>query len=420
MTESFYFLNYLKDSGRLSPTQLEGLRHEYDRRIYAYGRHFRYPFTKRKGLGIVYDELLWYLRLLQQRCRNPKAADVVSNAYSVVNAELRSLGYSVVLPPWDGAVVGQHPSMMRSIRCVQRWFRDAEFKDLLTEAFIYQLTETEKYLREYFNNFRALIVPYDIIYFEHFAIHLFAEVNKPSFVFLHGLPGRYNAVDDQRAMYLLVWGEAIKAHYVRAGGKADRILVVGRPGLQGEPKPLKRASLDNVLVLTKSIPGGQPITGETHISDRGNLILYLYMVQDALYSLGVRQARFRPHPSESGAWYLNYIDTSFYRLDRAPLADSLSSASLVIGPTTTVFLDSLYAGKEYCVFEPSAGNIDIVNYSLVPPFDGSDHRVPVAKDVETLKNLLRAGAFTDQGVLDDYIARPFDLSILKTMILSGQ
>lgn len=416
MSTDRYLLDYLRQSGRIRGSYFESLRYEFDRRIYHYGSHFNGEYSTQSYLKIVKQR--WYekARAFVRRGMKLKKVDIQSNAYLVLNNELIQTGYSVILPPWRGEVLSDSFYVLKKVRSLENFFLKNEFNDILSKECMALVEATEAGLRAYYNRIRALIVPYDIVFFENLSIKLFREAGKPSFVFLHGLPGRYNSIDDQRADHLLVWGSAIKDHYVRAGGNPEKIHVVGRPGMPADPRPLRTASFDNVLVLTKSIPGAQPITGETHLSDRGNLIVYLYMVQDALRSLGVRQARFRPHPSENGRWYLNYIDNSFYRLDTTPLQDSLESSTLVIGPTTTVFLDALYAGREYCVFEPSDDGIDLINYSLVPPFDGSDPRVPVATDVDSLRSNLREGRHADQAVLDDYITRPFDLSILKTII----
>lgn len=416
MSTDRYLLDYLRQSGRIHGAYFESLRYEFDKRIYHYGAHFNVEYAPTSDLNNVKREIYQFVRSVVKGAYGYSEADIQSNAYSKVNVELRKLGYSVILPTWHGGILSNAQYVRKTVRSLERYFSKNNFNMILSDECSSLVEAVEASLRTYYKRIRALMIPYDIVFFENLSIKLFREAGKPSFVFLHGLPGRYNSIDDQRADHLLVWGSAIKDHYVRAGGNPASIHVVGRPGMPDQPRPLRTATFDNVLVLTKSIPGAQPITGETHLSDRGNLILYLYMIQDALRSLGVRQARFRPHPSENGRWYLKYIDTSFYRLDSAPLRDSLESSTLVIGPTTTVFLDALYAGREYCVFEPSDDGIDLINYSLVPPFDGSDPRVPVATDVDTLRANLRECRHTVQAVLDDYIARPFDLSILKTII----
>jgi hypothetical protein len=88
----------------------------------------------------------------------------------------------------------------------------------------------------------------------------------------------------------------------------------------------------------------------------------------------------------------------------------------VIGPTSTVFLEALYYGVNYVCFEPSIEDIDLLNFPLVPPFDGSDERVPIAKNEDELEKIIKRKILVNLEVFDDYIKTPFDLSFIKTMI----
>lgn len=152
------------------------------------------------------------------------------------------------------------------------------------------------------------------------------------------------------------------------------------------------------------------------LTDRGNLILYLYMVQSVLKKFGVKRVRFRPHPSENSAWYFKFIDKDFYQVDHENLQKSLQKSTIVIGPTSTVFLETLYNGVNYVCFEPSWNGMDLTNFELVPPFDGSDERLPVAKNEEQLECIIKEKTKVDISIFNEYIKTPFDLSFVKSMI----
>ena len=170
-----------------------------------------------------------------------------------------------------------------------------------------------------------------------------------------------------------------------------------------------------MLVLTKSIVGAHHSDGVI-LGDRANLILYLYSVEKILKSLGINCVRFRPHPSENENWYLKFINKDFYKFDNENLQKSIQNSSLIIGPTSTVFLESLYYGVNYVVYEPSINNIEITNCQLVSPFDGTDPKIPVAKTEDELEYILKNKILVDPTCFNDYISTPFDLSFVKKLI----
>jgi len=140
------------------------------------------------------------------------------------------------------------------------------------------------------------------------------------------------------------------------------------------------------------------------------------MVQRVLKGLGVTSVRLRPHPSASSAWYLKFVEGSFFRLDPFPLEQSLRRATLVIGPTSSVLLEAMYYGTNYVLFEPSKEDRDLVNYHLVPPFDGSDARIPLARDEKELESLLKNKIRIDCSAWHDYIQTPFSIDFMKQLV----
>ena len=92
------------------------------------------------------------------------------------------------------------------------------------------------------------------------------------------------------------------------------------------------------------------------------------------------------------------------------MSNSLNSTSLVIGPTSTVLLESLYANVNYIVFEPSTEGLDFLNYPIVSPFDGDDNDILVAKNQEELKKLIHEKSCVSEDALNGYFTSKFDFS----------
>jgi hypothetical protein len=264
-------------------------------------------------------------------------------------------------------------------------------------------------------NIAALIVPNDQSFFELLNILIFRDIKKPSFIFLHGLPCRYNIYDENQTDYLIVWGEKIKEHYTDVGFDPKKIFVSGHPYYKPKQKTILRNSLENILIITKSTEGAQ-YRDKVRIADRGNLVLYLYSIQNVLQKIGVKHVRLRPHPSESSAWYFQFLDKNFFRLDALELSKSLDQSSLVIGPTSSVLLQSLYHDVNYLIYEPTINNLNLIGFSLVPPFDGSNKKVPAAQNEQELSELLKDKISIDPSVINDYIQTPFDISFIKRLI----
>lgn len=141
------------------------------------------------------------------------------------------------------------------------------------------------------------------------------------------------------------------------------------------------------------------------------------MVQHVLESIGVKNVRFRPHPSENPNWYLKFIDLNFYSLDKEVLAVSLKESTLVIGPTSTLFLESLIFGVNYIVFEPLLSNgYTFDNFKPVPPFDNTDEKVPCASSLEGLLEILLSRKKVDTEILSDYCSTEFNDKLIINMI----
>lgn len=416
--QNFYLVRWLKENSGLEPDIIDSLKFELDKRLYYYGEQFAFPFEK-AGARLAMDRLKFgakekILRYKAAAPRGGKLPRICSNAYFQFNKAVAECGFDLRPVPWQPGGAGADKKLARLISKINCVLYSGDFKDLITPGFAADVAALKSGLKTWFEReeIRALTLPFDMPFFERLAIKVFRQLGRPSFVALHGLPGRYNNIDDNRADYLLVWGNRIRDYYAAAGVPAEKIFVTGHPGYPDIKQVAPRFALDNVLVISKSMNGAQH-SAEEVLSDRGNLVLYLYSIEAVLKAAGVERARLRLHPSESAAWYRRFLDGGFYTFDKDDLKTSLGKASLVIGPTSTVFLESLIAGVNYLIYEPAAGGLDLVNYPLVPPFDGSEPGVPAAHGEAELARLIEGKAAVKPGVLTEYIKPKFDTAFLQ-------
>ncbi|MFN4152659.1 MAG: hypothetical protein ACK4IX_17080, partial [Candidatus Sericytochromatia bacterium] len=266
-------------------------------------------------------------------------------------------------------------------------------------------------------NVKALFLAQDMNFFQKIIIKAFKENNKKSFIFLHGLPARYNNIDDNRTDYLLVWGDKIKENYINKGVDKNKIFSVGHPLYQKYERKNLRFSLDNILVITKSLPGA-PISSDEELlfQDRSRILLYLYSIQNTLSKFGVNNVRLRVHPSENINWYMKYVDKKFYTPDYNNLKESIEKSTLLIGPMSTLLLESIYYGVNYLLYEPNYEGYSLLNEKIVEPFDGSDKNIPVAKNEDELYEILKERVLVNPDCFHDYIKTPFDIKFIKDLI----
>jgi len=426
-----YLTKYIRENFDIETTIFDSIRYELDHHIYSYGQQFinarekgKSSFTKNilrnKAIEII-GKIIIILGCftLSKKATGRKA--ILSNAYFSINNELSKLGFDVYRPIWA------NPSRDTKIlidlktyyQCeyIKKALREEKFIDIIDNEFIEKICLLKSCLNDYYVRYQisALFIPNDVSFFENLSIQIFKEIERPSFIFLHGLPGRYNSIDENRSDYLIVWGEKIKEHYIQTGISEKKIFVSGHPYYKELKNKELKFGLEAPLVLTKSMLGA-PHSDGVYLSDRGNSILYLYSIQSVLSNFGVKQVRLRAHPSENSQWYLKFIDNDFFKIDSDSLQDSLHKSTVVIGPASTVFLESIYHGVNYICYEPSINNIDLMNSTLAPPFDGSDSRLPVAKNENELALIIKDREIVNINIFNDYVKTPFDLSFVSTLI----
>jgi hypothetical protein len=423
--KNFYILDFLKKNSNVDSKKLEILKQEFDFRFYSYGNQFKNPHENKKQK--FYAVILQYLKsvyILLKIFQNKKADNnkktILSSAYFNVNNELSKLGFEVYSPSWylkKGGNVLPNLSLFHSSKKILTTLSSSNFRDLLTPYFISQIDKFEKKVLEalQINNIQAVIVSNDMTFIDKILIDVCKKLKIPSFLFLHGLPLNYNLMDNNRTDYLIVWGEKLKEIFIKKGFNKDKIIVSGHPYYKLKVDSPLQFSLDNILVLTKPMEELQ-FSDKVLLSDRSNSILYLFSIEKALRSFGVNSVRIRIHPGENPEWYYQYINKEFFILDKLNLKKSINKSTLVIGPTSTVFLESIYYCRNYLVYEPGVYGFDLFNHKLFPPFDGSENKVPVANNEVELIQLIKDKTIVDSSILSDYLRTPFDLEIIKKII----
>ena len=249
---------------------------------------------------------------------------------------------------------------------------------------------------------KALFVPSDSTFWERILIFIFNKLNKPTFEYLHGLPALYR---NHYCNYLLVWSKKIKENFINIGYPDKKLFVLSNLKYDNNFKEMKEMDLTSVLVLSYSIMGANS-TNDVSITiprDFGVTLLYPELVKNVLLKFGVKKALFRPHPSENPYWYAKNIDTSFYEIDTSTTEDKvLKNTSLVIGPTSTMLLNSLYYGTPYILFEPKFDDEEFSPFNLVPPFDGTDPYVPLCRTEDELYSAIKEKKCASQELYYEY------------------
>ena len=228
----------------------------------------------------------------------------------------------------------------------------------------------------------CVLLPFDSAYLHQTVIEAARQLDIPSVVMLHGLPGIYHRGGcSLRSDYLLVWGDEIAKRFVQAGRPSEQIFQVGFPETLAAPtvatQPARHAPL-TVLLLTNPFGNGTTLSAEDDAE------LYLFNILDELRQRPNLRVLLRPHPSESPLYYQRLVTERQYpRVQLAatePIPDLLRQSDLVIGPISTVLVDALLAHVPVMC-------INFGKTAYPAPFDGQ-WSVPLITDLPTLRQQL--------------------------------
>lgn len=422
-----YLINYLKNvtDDFLTKKYLDFFKVELDWFIYNFGDHItpRYKRKKKDSYKVkLYHQLQCFnavYGVITQTKNRKNVLSSVSFTNKNILADLDINPISSIFQPVGRKQILGDKEALRLIRHKENIISNGCFFDLYNRDFYKDWEHYEERLISVYEKYdlHGLFLYTDQYFESKYLIDIFKHLNRPSFVFSHGLPGVYSLDVDNRSDYLMVWGERIKQNYIDAGFCSDKIVVVGNSKyLHVNKENNIRNSFDDILIIPcASLAWHQDKWGTPDLLDRSMVVLYLYQVQQVLLKIGVNHARFRPHPSIDKDWVYRFLDQHFYYKDNECIESSLRKSSLVIGSTSTVFLEALMCGVNYLIYEPNLDGKNILRLKLVPPFDYSEPNLEIASTEEELESLLRDKYLVDTRILDGYI-QPLDLSLLKSLI----
>lgn len=403
------YLGQLMESYPEKAELLEWMKYALDNRVYYFGQHFKTPYEARPFKVRIRTRLTSLYQRMKTVAVSYNGA-VISNAYFNVADYIKREGYQVVLPPW------QTGNITKAAQETLYKMMYADFNEvILSDEYQQSVYSLKDELKDFFikNHTPFVLLANDLAPIHRIAIDVCKEIGVPTGIFLHGLPARYDSVDDSRADYLFVWGEKIRENYIQAGCKAS-IIVTGHPNFSSftisELKP------ENVVVLSRSINGAPSISDRHCVDERGICLQHIYAVETALKSVGVNHAVLRLHPSENPDWYAKFMDNSFYELDTNPLSYTIGHAKMVTGYISTVMLDTVLNGipcYPYVIDKDSNIFADII----VPPFCNKSE-FPTANTVKELADNVKMGHSVTKDHFEGYINPTFDAKQITQYIQS--
>lgn len=420
-----YILKYLQETSDnpIIAKYIDYLKVDLDSHLYGYGENLttNYAAFRDVDFHFYYN---FYKKLLRLKKAKPNREK--NNILSFVNLpnnierqfNLNLIG-SIVQP--NGNKIIKSKSLVDFYLYYIKTITQQNFNKIITLESFLKFEEFKKQIIEEYRkyNFKGLFIGNGEPFMFKLHLDIFKELHCPSFIFLHGLPGIYKLDTEKVSDFLLVWGDKIKENYISAGFEENKIKVIGHPRYKEIPSNIKlKNDLSNILVTTTSSIAWSPHgwnLDKFPLNDRSLIILYCYSTQQALQKNGVTHARLRLHPSVNKSWIKKFIDNEFFTLDYLPLNESLKKSTLVIGPTSTLWLETLLAGVNYIVYEPGSNGMNLYNTPLVPPFDGSEPLLTVANNEEDLTYLIKNRYLNNTKIIKDYII-PFDFNKVNSLI----
>jgi len=427
MSNRNLLINLIESENSKNKKYYDFLKENLDSRFYHYGFHFKYSFERKSAFKEgLYSKIINFLTGLfvffMQSVKKSKGPTVISSSYFNTDSYFKTTyDCNVSRPPWAYNQNFDNLfdfNLYKKSEKIKNDLKNKNFSYLVSDTFINKIKDFEQELKIFFvtNNIVALFISNDRGFFEKLAISIFKDLGLPSFSFAHGLQFWLNDYDWKRADYLVVWGILSKQDFVNMGFNSEKVLISGHPEKINIAKKELRFDVTDILVLGNSLNGVNP-SNEYTLTDRSNCIYYLYLIQKCLKEFNITKVRFRPHPSENPDWYRKNIDLNFYEIDDLDLSSSLVSSSLVIGPTSTVFLDALIEGVNYVVFEPhNQFGFGLNGYRIPSMYNGDNENVPVAKSVVELREILKEKKLVNISILNDICQEKYDLEDVYSII----
>jgi hypothetical protein len=417
-------LNFIRNSDLENEEYYDYLSYMLYQKIYYYGDHFKVPnerkmSVKEKSINYLVKT---YVRLKSIFYKKNNKINILSTAYFNIDSKINFNNIYISRAPWsyrNRAKDIYNYKLYKLYAAIDEQLRFGNFNTLISQDFFSLIKRTEDELKNYIlsNNIKALFLPHDIGFFEKLAIKAFKDLNLPSFAFVHGLQFYLDDTQFNKTDYLVVWGQLSKDDFIKNGFPPQKLFVSGHPNYNSVLPESLKFSFENILIVTLTIAGVPSFGEEIPQLDRSNSIYYLLTLQKVLEDFGVKQVRFRPHPSQNGEWFKKFLDNNFFVEDKDDLKTSLEKSTLVIGPTSTVFIEALLSGVNYIVYEPLTNDLKGLNgYTVVSMYNGDNSKVPTASNADELKYILTNKKTVEKSIINDVINPVFDISEIIDLI----
>ncbi len=405
---------------------LDLIKYHLNSQMNDYGDHFKSGEQKKsakKKIYFLFNSLLTFLywlafKLLQ---KSRKGTIVLSAAYGKFDERLIQRGYNVQRMPSSlkkGQNVFGNFYIFYLTKKIEFILQFAGVGYLTSKQFFEILSKYHNCVERYIKNigYKYLFVPNDVVYFNKLYIKIFKDLDKKTFLVSHGaMPSIFNLEGDLDNLtdYAIMKSQLEVDSFVKMGYDAKKYMVSGHPDYISNISNLK-STFECILVITKSI-NGVSLLQNPIIEDRGQSIMYLLSIQNVLLALGIQKVILRPHPSENYLWYKSHLDENFFKISSRSLTEDLNQSTLVIGPTSSVIVDALFHGLNYVIYEPLINGKLITGYPVYPPLDGSDNRIPIARDEDELFQNLTNGTCFDGELLNDLTGREFNIDFITKL-----
>jgi len=213
---NYCLYDYVLKNLNLSKEFVDLIKYEIDKRVYFYGNHLANNYEKQSKIKIYLYFFLKTFFFLKNKGKVKKDIPmIISSAYFNFNSEFEKNNYEISFPEIN---VGNRNSYIGNFQILLKYeyikfkFKNGNLNQIMSAKFIKTIDNFKSELKKHIiqRDVKAQILANDMGFLEKILIAIFKEINRPSFIFLHGLPSRYNGLDDNRADYLLVWGNKIK------------------------------------------------------------------------------------------------------------------------------------------------------------------------------------------------------------------
>lgn len=346
---------------------------------------------------------------------------IISSAYGKWNQEIfKHTEIKVINAPWDIKRKGEYNysiSLVFLSLLIKHLLALRNIRVLNSNMFRIAVGIQHKLFEEYFtkiNNIKLIIVPNDVGYLERLIIDLAKRNSIKTMILCHGIHTRFGRDVDTKTDYVATWSEHIKYGYIERGFEAQKVINIGHYFYgQNTANKIKVNGIKNVLVLTKALTGATS-SDEVILEDKFLALDYIHDIVVLLKSLSI-DVVLRCHPSENILWYRDHLNREDIKYSSENLSTLLGNTDLVIGPISTVILDSLNVGVPYLLHEPIINGKDIFGYELPYPLNGGVIEIPVSKNINELRDSFCESKFLTNEALP-FLANKVNTLALKRLM----